>query len=103
MKQSRLYGVTPPEAALAEEVGSPLLSIDYDEDGKIIDFLNNRVHLEDKKEERRRQEYLKILHYEYGYPKEQMRREVAINIGSSVPIYADIVVYRDIDAAKNKP
>jgi type I restriction enzyme M protein len=101
MPQSRLASVTQAEAALAEETGNPLLSVSYTQDGhRIVDFLDPNVLLEDRPEERRRQEFLRVLHYEYGYPKEQMRREVAINIGSTERIAADIVVYRSINSAR---
>ena len=97
---TRLEGVSQSEAALAEEIGSPLLAIEYSEDGRLVDFLNPNILLEDYKEERRRQQYLRILHYEYGYPKEQMRREFPINIGSSAPIFADIAVFRSVESAR---
>lgn len=74
---------------------------DFSPDGKIIDFLNSKL-LSDTAEERVRQQYLKILHYDYGYKKEQMAREVGIFSGRSEirdkygnPIRADIIVYRD--------
>ena len=100
MPLGRLASVTQPEAALSEETGNPLLSVRYTPDGsRLVDFLDESVILEDKPEERRRQEYLRVLHYEYGYPKAQIRREVAINIGSNERIFADIVVYRSVDSA----
>ncbi|MCY4449837.1 MAG: N-6 DNA methylase [Chloroflexi bacterium] len=101
MPHSRLANVTQAEAALAEETGGPLLSISYTPDGqRLIDFLSENTFLQDTPEERRRQEYLRVLHYEYRYPKEQIRREVAINIGSNQRVYADIVVYRSVAAAQ---
>lgn len=101
MPDGRLADVSQPEAALAEETGNPLLSVQYADDGRrIVDFLDSSVLLEDKPEERRRQQYLRVLHYEYGYPKAQMRREVAINIGGGARIFADIVVYRSVVAAQ---
>ncbi|MBI2304720.1 MAG: N-6 DNA methylase [Chloroflexi bacterium] len=101
MPESRLANITQTEAALAEETGSPLFSVQYAHDGRrLVDFLDGEILLEDKPEERRRQEYLRVLHYEYGYPKQQMRREVAINIGSGTKIAADIVVYRSVEAAR---
>ena len=93
MVTGRLAGVTQSEAALAEELGRRLLELEYTNDGYIIDFLDTSILLEDRREERRRQQYLSILHYEYGYPKEQMRRQFPINIGSSIPIYADIAFF----------
>ncbi len=100
MAQSRLASVTQPEAALSEGTGNPLLSVQYTADGsRLIDFLDESVLLADKPEERRRQEFLRVLHYEYGYPKAQMGREVAINIGRNERIFADIVVYRSVESA----
>ena len=101
MSDSRFREITQTEAALAEELGTSPLDLDYTEDGKIIDFLDGTL-LEDRPEERRRQKYIRQLHVEYSYPKEQMKREVAINIGRSQPVFADIVIYRNIDAAKRK-
>jgi len=98
---TRLDGISQAEAALAEELGSPLLALEYSDDGRLVDFLDPGVRLIDQKEERRRQQYLRILHYEYGYPKEQMRREFPINIGSSAPIFADIAVFRSVEAARD--
>lgn len=100
MPDTKLAGVSQTEAALAEELGSSLLTLDYAEDGRLVDFLVPSTLLEDGREERRRQQYLRLLHYEYGYPKEQMRRQAPINIGSSAPIYADIAVFRSIEAAR---
>ena len=101
MPEGKLVGVSQAEAAPAEQTGSPLLSLEYTDDGRLVDFLNGKTLLEDKREERRRQQYLRVLHYEYGYPKEQMRRQVPINIGSGANIFADIAVYRSIEAAQN--
>ena len=101
MPNGKLANVSQAEAALAEGIGAPLVGLDYAPDGRLIDFLDPKILLEDRREERRRQQYLRILHYEYGYPKKQIRREVAINIGSSSPISADIVVYRSVEAARD--
>lgn len=72
---------------------------DLDAAGKIVDFLAGQL-LEPKPEEYVRQRYLKILHYEYGYPKNVMSREVPVYYGSKEltddsgqPVRADIVVY----------
>ena len=56
MATGRLAGVTQPEAALAEELGKQLLSVEYTEDGHIVDFLDSSTLLEDRREERRRQQ-----------------------------------------------
>lgn len=69
------------------------------DEGKIIDFLSG-VPLEPTPEEFVRQQYLKVLHYEYQYPKNCLAREVPIYYGSkelkdseSRPVRADIVIY----------
>jgi type I restriction enzyme M protein len=74
-------------------------------DGKIVDCLSGAT-LEDRPEERVRQRYLKVLHYDYGYAKNRLRREVQIMAGSSPVkdvegnmVRADIVVYRTARAA----
>lgn len=79
-----------------------------DESGKIPDFLSDKV-LEPTPEEFVRQRYLRILHFEFGYPKTVMRREVAIYRGSKEledksgsPIRADIVVYLDKKSCAEK-
>ena len=78
---------------------------EYNDDGRIIDFLDGTV-LDDTPEERVRQVYLQVLHFELGYPKSHMRREVGIYSGHAEltddqghPIRADIVVYRSAAAA----
>jgi hypothetical protein len=82
--------------------------VEFDIDGKIVDFLSS-APLDVTPEERVRQRYLRVLHHEYGYPKELMRREVAIHHGSSLltdthgqPVRADIVIYRDAAACASK-
>lgn len=69
------------------------------EEGKILDFLSSSL-LEPKPEEFVRQKFLRILHYEYGYPKNVLAREVPIYHGSKEvsdkegrPVRADIVIY----------
>ena len=56
-----------------------------------------------------RQKYLRILHYEYRYPKNVMRREVPIIYGSKEmkdqagnPVRADIVIYHDAAACSGR-
>ena len=51
------------------------------ENGKIIDFLDG-IELEATPEEFVRQQYLRILHFEYQYPKNVLAREVPIHYGS---------------------
>jgi type I restriction-modification system DNA methylase subunit len=74
------------------------------EQGKIVDFLTGQL-LEPKPEEWVRQRFLRILHYEYGYAKNVMVREVPIWYGSKelvdqvgAPVRADIVVYDSASA-----
>lgn len=78
-----------------------LFEVEYNSDGKIIDFLSS-IPLDAAPEEKVRQRYLRILHHEYGYPKELMRREVGIQHGSDLlkdedgnPVRADVVIYLD--------
>lgn len=83
-------------------------SADFDPEGQIIDFLSQRL-LVSTPEERVRQQYLKVLHYDYGYKIDQMAREVGILHGRNEikdkngnPIRADIVVYKDKRACLDK-
>lgn len=83
-------------------------SPDYTPEGQVIDFLSEKS-LINTPEERVRQQYLKVLYYDYGYKKEQMAREVGIFHGRSEvkdrngnPIRADIVVYKDKRACLDK-
>lgn len=80
--------------------------VEFNDSGAIIDFLSGQ-QLVSTPEERVRQRYLRVLHFEYGYAKDRMRREVAIHRGSSVmsdvqgnPVRADIVIYSDAQAAR---
>lgn len=73
--------------------------IPKNEDGKIIDFLSEKI-LEPTPEEFVRQQYLRILHLEFLYPKNVMAIEVPIFHGRTelvgekgTPIRADIVIY----------
>ena len=80
--------------------------LQFSDDGRIIDFLDGSL-LERRPEELVRQRYLRILHFEYGYPKEALRQEVPIYHGGAEvrdaegnPIRADIVVYHSVEAAQ---
>lgn len=82
--------------------------VSVNEEGKIIDFISEN-YLEPKPEEFVRQSFLRILHYEYGYPKKCLAREVGIQYGSKEksdksgnPIRADIVIYSDQKACVNR-
>jgi type I restriction-modification system DNA methylase subunit len=88
------------------KVNTTLFDIELNQDGKIVDFLSGMA-LDPKPEERVRQRYLRVLHYEYKYPKDVMRREVHVQHGSDVlkdkhgnPIRADIVIYRSVQACQ---
>jgi type I restriction enzyme M protein len=79
---------------------------DFNDEGKIISFLDGNI-LEDRPEERVRQQYLKTLHYDYGYDQKQMATEVPIYYGHDVmkdsegnPVRADIVIYLNATACK---
>ena len=67
-------------------------SVQFDVDGRIIDFLEPVKRRKDEKEERVRQQYAQTLHFEYGYPKECMLFEAPIHIGHGRKP-ADIAVY----------
>ncbi len=72
----------------------------FDENGDIIDCLSGKA-LKDTPEERVRQRFISILQTDYGYPKNQIAREIPIQQGSKIltssvdgtEIRADIVVY----------
>ncbi len=81
--------------------------VELDDDGKIIDFLDGNT-LAAGPEEFVRQKYLRILHFEYQYPKNLLAKEVPIYYGHSElknkdgnPVRADIVVYRSAKAKKD--
>jgi len=84
------------------------IELEFAPDGKLVDFLDG-VLLENRPEERVRQTFLRVLHYEYGYPKEVMLREVTIMQGANhvleqdgTPTRADIVVYLNKAAKASK-
>jgi len=81
---------------------------DFNTDGKIIDFLSGNL-LENTPEEKVRQRYMKVLHFDYSFKKDQMAREVAIFYGRKElsdkegrPVRADIVVYKNKRACIDK-
>lgn len=82
------------------------VDVKYNEDGLIIDYLSG-ILLKDTPEERVRQQFIKILQTDYGYPFNCMLREIPIQSGSRIltnevdnsPIRADIVVYNSKKAA----
>lgn len=83
--------------------------IPRDSNGKIIDFLDVDARLDPKPEEFVRQRILRVLHHDYGYPKEVLAREVPIRHGSKDladtagrPVRADVVVYETPVACRNR-
>lgn len=82
--------------------------VELNEEGKIVDFLDGIV-LAPGPEEFVRQKFLRILHFEYLYPKNVLAREIPIYYGSSElkdsdgnPVRADIVIYRTAKAKKDR-
>ncbi len=78
------------------------------ENGKIIDFLDG-IELDSTPEEFVRQRYIRVLHFEYQYPKGVLAREIPIYYGSKElkdksgnPVRADIVVYRSAKAKQDR-
>ncbi|MFA0113314.1 N-6 DNA methylase [Vibrio sp. 10N.261.46.E11] len=83
-------------------------AVETNDEGKIVDFLDG-ILLEPGPEEFVRQTYLRILHFEYQYPKNVLAREIPIYYGSSElkdtngrPVRADIVIYRNAKAKKDR-
>ncbi len=83
-------------------------NIQFDEDGNIIDFLSGGTLLPTP-EENVRQHTLRLLHFEYQYPKNLLGREVPIVSGSNElkdkegrPVRADIIVYNSAQACANR-
>lgn len=82
--------------------------VELNEEGKIVDFLSGMI-LEPKPEEFVRQNFLRVLHFEYQYPKNTLAREIAIYYGSKElkdkegnPVRADIVIYNSAKACVEK-
>ncbi|MDH0728116.1 type I restriction enzyme HsdR N-terminal domain-containing protein [Stutzerimonas stutzeri] len=82
--------------------------VEINEEGKIVDFLDGTL-LVPGPEEFVRQQYLRILHFEYQYPKNVLAKEVPIYYGSSElkdregnPVRADVVVYRNPKAKRDR-
>lgn len=69
-------------------------------DGSLLDFLEDMAR-PGTPEEYVRQAYARKLHFEYGYPKERMRFNAPISIGSETK-FADIVIYNTPNDAKRK-
>ena len=83
--------------------------VSFNDNGEIIDILSGQI-LQDTPEERVRQKFIGILISDYGYPKNQILREIPIQQGSKLLtdkadgslIRADIVVYTSKKAALEK-
>ena len=82
--------------------------VQLNDEGRIVDFLSGDI-LENKPEEMVRQHYLRVLHYEYHYPKTQLAREVPIYYGrkelidkNGNPVRADIVIYATAKAKEER-
>ena len=80
----------------------------FNENGKLIDFVNGDL-LKDQPEERVRQRLERLLHIQYDYPKNRIAREIPVYYGSreardseGQPIRADLGVFRTAEAAKRK-
>lgn len=81
---------------------------EFNPDGTLIDFVSGDP-LVDRPEERVRQQFLRILNKQFGYPKNVLAREVAVYSGRDQardvhgnPIFADIVVYEDGAACRER-
>lgn len=70
--------------------------------GKLEDFISGKLR-EDTPEERVRQNYAKILHEKYGYPKENIEIQFPIHRGSKgkKPEFADIAIFNSKDKKQN--
>lgn len=77
----------------------PLDKMRLTPEGRIIDFLDPETERPNTPEEHVRQDYARTLHYDYGYPKEEMVFGAPVQIGSST-LYADIVIYYTAEAAQ---
>lgn len=84
------------------------LEPEFNENGRIIDFLTGDV-LDDHPEERIRQRLERLLHLQYDYPKNRMAREIPIYYGGREfrdtegnPVRADVGIFRTAEAARRK-
>lgn len=78
-------------------VESQEFQIPLDVQGKIIDYIDNKVRRPNTPEERIRQKMVQILHCEFGYPITNIGLERSINIGRETKL-ADIIIYNDATA-----
>src|SRR5262245_21707857 len=70
-------------------------------DGRIVDFIDPKITRPNTPEEHLRQGYARKLHYEYDYAKDVIVIGAPVNIGHEAK-YADIVVYQDAQAARQR-
>lgn len=84
------------------------LEPEFSVDGAIIDFITGDL-LEPRPEEFVRQRLQRLLHIEYGYPRNRIAREIPIYYGGRIlqdlegnPVRADVGVFRNAAAARNK-
>ena len=70
-------------------------------DGRIVDFIDAKIHRPNTPEEHVRQGYARKLHFEYDYPKDVIVIGAPISIGSETK-YVDIAIYNSPQAARQK-
>jgi type I restriction enzyme M protein len=71
-----------------------------DNEGLIVDFLDESIHRPNTAEERVRQRMLHVLHHEYGYARDLMAVERGVQMGRETK-RADIVVYMSAEAQES--
>jgi type I restriction enzyme M protein len=81
---------------------------EIDDEGLIVDYIT-RDPLENRPEEHVRQHLQRLLHLQFGYPKNRIGREVPIHYGNrelvdpqGKPVRADVAVYRTAAARARK-
>lgn len=93
-----------------EEIGVLIdpLEPEISENGLIVDFITGDL-LNPTPEEHVRQRLQRLLHIEYGYPRNRIAREITIHYGgreqkdgAGNPVRADVGVFRTAAAAKKK-
>jgi len=84
------------------------LEPELSEDGRIIDYISGD-YLDCRPEERVRQSLQRLLHIQYGYPKNFMSREIPVYYGGKEqkdsegkPIRADVGIFRTPESAAKK-
>ena len=81
---------------------------EFSEDGSVVDYIAGDL-LEPRPEEFVRQRLQRLLHVQYGYPRNRIAREIPIYYGGHVlqdadgnPVRADVGIFRSVAAAKKK-